>query len=84
MDKVEVRYCERCGAQMKGEGSWGHDDNCPLMNELRERMIWAVLSKITNNNNLPIWMQIHSLGQDMRPLAETVVDAILAEKMEAD
>lgn len=24
-----VCYCERCGAQIEGPGSWGHDDNCP-------------------------------------------------------
>lgn len=25
----DVRYCELCGAQIKGIGAWGHDDNCP-------------------------------------------------------
>jgi hypothetical protein len=27
--KDDVRYCDRCGAQIEGDGSWGHDDNCP-------------------------------------------------------
>lgn len=22
-------YCSSCGAQIHGEGSWPHDDNCP-------------------------------------------------------
>lgn len=24
-----TRYCTLCGAQIKGIGSWGHDDTCP-------------------------------------------------------
>lgn len=24
----DVRYCSLCGAQIKGDGAWGHDDNC--------------------------------------------------------
>lgn len=22
-------YCDRCGAMLKGDGAWGHDDDCP-------------------------------------------------------
>lgn len=23
------RYCDRCGARLKGDGAWGHDNDCP-------------------------------------------------------
>ena len=29
----DVRYCERCGAQVEGAGAWSHDDNCPKKEE---------------------------------------------------
>jgi hypothetical protein len=38
MTAADVRYCERCGAQIAGDGSWGHDDNCPRLESETEPM----------------------------------------------
>lgn len=45
----------------------------------RERLVTAALKVLVRNARLPEWMQIDALGQDMRPLAELVVDAVLPE-----
>lgn len=44
----------------------------------------AILGRICNVSNLPKWMQVAALGQSMRPLANAIVDAILASTWLAD
>lgn len=41
------RYCDRCGAQISGPGSWGHDDNCPK----KHRAAKSLAERITRVDN---------------------------------
>lgn len=35
-EEIDPTYCQSCGAQITGEGKWGHDDNCILGKQLED------------------------------------------------
>lgn len=43
----------------------------------RDADVKTVIKTLVPNSKLPEWMQLPALGQDMRPLAELVVDALM-------
>lgn len=57
-------------------------DWCPVLAVplARDQVVDAVAAKMANAANLPEWMRAAAWGQDVRPLAELVVDAILQER----